>query len=169
MAERWFFVGDKRDAKGRPHVVTVIPPGDDQFAVIVDVRHDRDGPYAVSVTFRKNRRAGHEEGRASLSGRRIQRLPLTRCITAALAYASETTPAKAVQAAAKLNPPRRTRQGTKPPPKWLKKRYEMHAKAGRSPAKEIAAERGVPVNRVHQWFHQERQAGRLPPSPRSRQ
>ena len=59
--------------------------------------------------------------------------------------------------------------------KWIADEHRRHSAAGRSPAKEIAKERGVPTNRVHQWFYKSRELARqspgrgfLEPSPRSR-
>src|SRR5262245_3844450 len=139
----------------------------DHLSVAVELRYDRDGPYPVGVTVRKDRDAGYEGGRTGFSGRDIQRLPLSRYISAAVAFASAGGgPVRQVLAAgAKLDVPAR---GTKPSSDWVAREYQRHAVEGRSPAKEIAAKLRVPPNRVHQWIHEARQAGTLPPSPRRR-
>jgi hypothetical protein len=52
--------------------------------------------------------------------------------------------------------------------KWIAEEHRRHSRDGRSPAKEIAKEKGVPENRVHQWIHRARELGDLEASPRSR-
>jgi hypothetical protein len=156
------------DRRGRPKLLTVTRPRNpDQLAITVELGYDRDGPYPIAVTVKKDPAAGYEGGR-TLSGRDIQRLSLGKYLRAAVAYATAEGGAlqQMLAAGSKLDPPRRSPQGSKPPPKWLAEQYVRHERAGRSPAQEIAKQRGVPVNRVYQWFHQERQAGRLPASSR---
>jgi hypothetical protein len=71
-------------------VVTVIPqePGE-HYAVAVELRHDEDGPYVLGVAVRRHVLAGYQAGqRTHVSPRDIQRLPLARFVSAALAFAS---------------------------------------------------------------------------------
>jgi hypothetical protein len=172
--EAFLFTGEQLDRKGRPRRVTIRRRDPvrrrnhpDHLAIVVELDYDQDGPYAVGVTVRKDSRAGYKGGRTGFSGREIQRLPLIRYINAALAFATaEGGPGKQVLAAgAELVSPR---PGSKPSLVWVAREYRRHTKDGRSPAKEIAAKLGVPVNRVYQWIHEARLAGTLEPSPRRR-
>jgi hypothetical protein len=51
----------------------------------------------------------------------------------------------------------------------LAETHRAAARAGKSPAKEIARRKGVSANTAHQWIHRTRQLGFLEPSPRSKQ
>lgn len=173
--EAFLFTGEQLDRKGRPRRVTIRRRDPvrrrkhpDQLAIVVELDYDQDGPYAVGITVRKDSLAGYEGGRTGFSGREIQRLPLIRYINAALAFATaEGGPGRQVLAAgAELDQPQ---PGKRPSLTRVAREYRRHTKDGRSPAKEIAAEFGVPVNRVYQWIHEARLAGALEPSPRLRQ
>jgi hypothetical protein len=160
------FSAERPDRNGRTKLLTVTRPrSHDQLEVTVELGYDDGKPYPVAVTVKT---AG---GRTALSGRDIQRLALGRYLRAAVAYATAKGGAlqQILAAGRKLDAPRRSPRGSKPSSKWIAVQYLRYERAGRSPAQEIAKQRGVPVNRVYQWFHQERQGGRLPASPRHRQ
>ena len=69
-------------------VVTVIPQEyGEHLAVAVETRADEDGYYVVGVAVRRHVLAGYTGQRTHVSPRDVQRLPLARMVTAALAFA----------------------------------------------------------------------------------
>ncbi len=73
-------------------IVTVIDeerePDGDELAVAVELRYDDEGPYVTGIAIRRHPRAGYQGERTHVAPRDVQRLPLAKIVTAALAFAS---------------------------------------------------------------------------------
>jgi hypothetical protein len=72
-------------------VVTVIEQErgpDGRLAVSVDLRFDEDGPYVTGIAVRRHHMAGYRGERTNVAPRDVQRLPLAKMVSAALAFAS---------------------------------------------------------------------------------
>lgn len=86
----------KKDAEGRWYtdpelVVTVVDQQrerDEILAVAVELRYDEDGPYVTGIAVRRHHSAGYMGERTHVAPREVQRLPLAKMVSAALAFAS---------------------------------------------------------------------------------
>jgi hypothetical protein len=163
---------------GEPEETIRFRQSDVPYEIGVDVDRDGGSPVVVGLTIRRLWRPSDYPELPHVSARDIQRLPLAQVIKGALVIAADPLPGpdERVGTAHDEWPPRarkvlvprgQPRKGHSS--KWYREladAWREFERQGLSPAKEIAKQKGVDVNTVHQWAHRMRyDLGLLEPPP----